>query len=146
MHARSQISRSIPMAAVVALGALTARADRPAATLEAGGAAAPADELSAREQRELLAMIEGARPMRRGRPVRFSNGPRAVPRARGLALSRALALGIGDHLSTKQLLWSRPSKELLAAVWHNWQWFAQHIWGEHVELPLEPRHEEEPPS
>ena len=39
-----------------------------------------------------------------------------MPRARGAALSRALALGIGDHLSTKHLLWSRPSPELLAAV------------------------------
>ena len=27
-------------------------------------------------------------------------------------------------------------KELLAAVWHNWQWFGKHIWGEDVELPL----------
>ena len=30
---------------------------------------------------------------------------------------------------------SKP-KELLAAKWHNWQWFAKHIWGEEVELPL----------
>jgi dipeptidyl aminopeptidase/acylaminoacyl peptidase len=28
-------------------------------------------------------------------------------------------------------------KELLAAVWHNWQWFGRHIWGEDIELPLE---------
>ena len=28
-------------------------------------------------------------------------------------------------------------KEGLAAVWHNWQWFAKHIWGEHIEIPLE---------
>ncbi len=28
-------------------------------------------------------------------------------------------------------------KEQLAALWHNWQWFAQHIWGEEVELPLQ---------
>ncbi len=27
-------------------------------------------------------------------------------------------------------------KELLAAMWHNWQWFAKYIWGEDVELPL----------
>lgn len=27
-------------------------------------------------------------------------------------------------------------KERLAAVWHNWQWFAHHLWGEEVELPL----------
>jgi dipeptidyl aminopeptidase/acylaminoacyl peptidase len=28
-------------------------------------------------------------------------------------------------------------KELLAAVWHNWQWFGAHIWGEDIELPLD---------
>ncbi len=114
MRARSQISRSIAVVAVAALGALTARAERPAA--ETATEAAPADTLSTREERELLAMIEAARPARRARQVRFSNGPRAVPRARGAALSRALSLGIGDHLSTKHLLWARPSKELLSAV------------------------------
>ncbi len=31
---------------------------------------------------------------------------------------------------------SKP-KERLAALWHNWQWFAEHLWGETVELPLE---------
>ncbi|MBA2572456.1 MAG: S9 family peptidase [Gemmatimonadetes bacterium] len=28
-------------------------------------------------------------------------------------------------------------KEQLAALWHNWQWFGKHIWGEEVKLPLE---------
>jgi dipeptidyl aminopeptidase/acylaminoacyl peptidase len=28
-------------------------------------------------------------------------------------------------------------KERLAAIWHNWQWFAKYIWGEDVEIPLE---------
>jgi len=28
-------------------------------------------------------------------------------------------------------------KELLAAVWHNWQWFAKYIWQEDVEIPVE---------
>jgi dipeptidyl aminopeptidase/acylaminoacyl peptidase len=28
-------------------------------------------------------------------------------------------------------------KEHLAAVWHNWQWFARHLWGEEVEIPVE---------
>ena len=28
-------------------------------------------------------------------------------------------------------------KELLAGVWHNWQWFAKYIWGEDVQIPLE---------
>jgi dipeptidyl aminopeptidase/acylaminoacyl peptidase len=28
-------------------------------------------------------------------------------------------------------------KERLAAVWHNWEWFARHVWGEEVEMPLE---------
>lgn len=31
---------------------------------------------------------------------------------------------------------SRP-KEQLAAQWHNWQWFAKHIWNEDVEIPIE---------
>ena len=31
---------------------------------------------------------------------------------------------------------SKP-KERLAAVWHNWLWFARHIWGEEVEMELE---------
>lgn len=26
-------------------------------------------------------------------------------------------------------------KERLAAIWHNWQWFAKYIWGEEVEMP-----------
>jgi len=30
---------------------------------------------------------------------------------------------------------SKP-KELLAATWHNWQWFSKYIWNEDVELPL----------
>jgi len=33
-------------------------------------------------------------------------------------------------------------KERLAAMWHNWQWFAKYLWGEDVSLPLE----EEPAS
>lgn len=28
-------------------------------------------------------------------------------------------------------------KERLAAMWHNWQWFPRHLWGEDVSLPLE---------
>ncbi len=31
---------------------------------------------------------------------------------------------------------SKP-KELLAAVWHNWQWFGKYIWGEDIELPVD---------
>ncbi len=27
-------------------------------------------------------------------------------------------------------------KERLAAMWHNWQWFAEHVWGEQVALPI----------
>jgi len=27
-------------------------------------------------------------------------------------------------------------KERLAATWHNWQWFAKHLWGEDVQPPL----------
>jgi dipeptidyl aminopeptidase/acylaminoacyl peptidase len=29
-------------------------------------------------------------------------------------------------------------KERLAATWHNWQWFARHIWGETYDFPLQP--------
>ncbi len=32
-------------------------------------------------------------------------------------------------------------KERLAATWHNWIWFARHIWGEQVEMPLEEKEE-----
>lgn len=31
---------------------------------------------------------------------------------------------------------TRP-KERLAAVWHNWQWFAKYLWGEDVSMPVE---------
>jgi dipeptidyl aminopeptidase/acylaminoacyl peptidase len=34
-------------------------------------------------------------------------------------------------------------KERLAANWHNWQWFAKHIWGEEIEIPLDEGGEEE---
>jgi dipeptidyl aminopeptidase/acylaminoacyl peptidase len=34
-------------------------------------------------------------------------------------------------------------KERLAAMWHNWQWFAKHIWGEEVELPLKKKAEKD---
>ncbi|MYE15099.1 MAG: S9 family peptidase, partial [Gemmatimonadetes bacterium] len=27
-------------------------------------------------------------------------------------------------------------RERLAAMWHNWEWFARHIWGESVEMPI----------
>ncbi len=33
-------------------------------------------------------------------------------------------------------------KERLAAVWHNWQWFARYLWGEEVEIPVEEKDEE----
>jgi dipeptidyl aminopeptidase/acylaminoacyl peptidase len=29
-----------------------------------------------------------------------------------------------------------PLKQRLGALWHNWQWFLEHIWGEEVELPV----------
>ncbi len=37
---------------------------------------------------------------------------------------------------------TRP-KERLAATWHNWQWFAKHIWGEDVAIPVEVEEEKE---
>ena len=27
-------------------------------------------------------------------------------------------------------------RERLAAMWHNWEWFARHVWGESVEMPI----------
>ncbi len=37
---------------------------------------------------------------------------------------------------------SRP-KEQLAAQWHNWLWFAKHIWNEDVEMPITVEEEKE---
>ena len=34
-------------------------------------------------------------------------------------------------------------KELLAATWHNWQWFGKYIWGEDIELPMGEEEEED---
>lgn len=70
-------------------------------------------ELGAATGSDLLALNEGSG---RRRQREWNNGPRAVPRARGRAFARAQALGIGGHFSTKHLLWTRPSSELLAAV------------------------------
>ena len=102
---------------LAALLASTARAERtndaPPAPDELGEESADAIDDAAL----LDALAMTVRSAHSERPARrFSNGPRAVPRARGAALSRAKMLGIGDHLSTKHLLWSRPSKELLAAT------------------------------
>ena len=33
-------------------------------------------------------------------------------------------------------------KELLAGVWHNWQWFGKYIWDEEIELPMDEEEEE----
>ena len=33
-------------------------------------------------------------------------------------------------------------KEQLAAIWHNWQWFSEHLWKEEAELPLPPENDE----
>ena len=33
-------------------------------------------------------------------------------------------------------VFGKGRKERLAAVWHNWQWFAKWIWSEEKELPL----------
>ncbi|MCK4786048.1 MAG: S9 family peptidase, partial [Desulfobacteraceae bacterium] len=35
-------------------------------------------------------------------------------------------------------------KERLAATWHNWQWFAKHIWDEEVKLPSKKEQSEKP--
>lgn len=111
MTSRSRSARLIGLATVAAVASAHAHADQRAVDLPA-----PPDDLRQADAALTLAMIERARPARRRRPVRFSNGPRAVPRPRGAAHSRAQALGIGGHLATKHLLWSRPSPELLRAV------------------------------
>ncbi len=33
-------------------------------------------------------------------------------------------------------------RERLAAMWHNWEWFARHIWGESVEMPITDREDD----
>lgn len=63
---------------------------------------------------DTLALLESRPETRRRR--QFSDGPRLVPRARGAALARAQALGIGGHFTTKRLLWNRPDGELQKAV------------------------------
>jgi len=35
-------------------------------------------------------------------------------------------------------------KERLAAMWHNWQWFARYLWGQDVDLPIEQTDAEHP--
>ncbi len=55
-----------------------------------------------------------------------------------------LAMGLADvGVETELIVYkgfghgiTKP-KERLAAVWHNWRWFARHIWGEAVDLPID---------
>ena len=55
-----------------------------------------------------------------------------------------LLQGLRDqHVAAKLIVYkgfghgiTKP-KERLAAVWHNWQWFAKYIWGENVAIPLD---------
>jgi len=111
MYTRSHLARLLGVALVAALAAPPARAEYGSVELPA-----PPGDGAALDADEALAMIESPRSARRRKPVRFSNGPRAVPRARGAAWTRAQSLGIGGHLATKHLLWSRPSRALLEAV------------------------------
>src|SRR5689334_22420015 len=100
--------RRLVSLALAALCVSSARAERP--DVQAAGNAASEkrgdDELFAPEPGEpdhvddaalldalaMLGVARHAHPQRR-----WSNGPRAVARARGTALARALSLGIGDH-------------------------------------------------
>jgi murein DD-endopeptidase MepM/ murein hydrolase activator NlpD len=75
---------------------------------------APAETTADATASETLAMLE--KPSQPQRRRHFSDGPRSVPRARGAALARARTLGIGDHLTTKRLLWTPPGAELRNAV------------------------------
>jgi murein DD-endopeptidase MepM/ murein hydrolase activator NlpD len=111
MTSRSLPARLIALASVAALATPPARADHRALDLPA-----PSEGRSLADAPYALAMNERVRPARRGKSTRFSNGPRSVPRPRGAALTRAQSLGIGGHLATKHLLWSRPSAELMRAV------------------------------
>lgn len=49
-------------------------------------------------------------------------------RDRGVEAKLIVYKGFGHGIS-------KP-KERLAAIWHNWQWFAKHIWDEEVQIPL----------
>jgi len=92
----------------------TARAESadgaPPAPVEQAAAQAATDVSVA----DTVALLESRPETHRRR--QFSDGPRLVPRARGAAFARAQALGIGGHLTTKRLLWTRPSGDLQKAV------------------------------
>ena len=59
-----------------------------------------------------------------------------------IANAYELYQGLRDmHVDTKLIVYEgfghgiNKPRERLAAVWHNWQWFARHIWGENVDVP-----------
>jgi murein DD-endopeptidase MepM/ murein hydrolase activator NlpD len=123
---KPRIRRLISLA-LAALCVSSAQAERPDVQATADGASeqrgedelfAPepgepdhVDEAALLEALAMLGVARHAHPQRQ-----WSNGPRAVARARGAALARALSLGIGDHEKTRQLLWSRPGADLMATV------------------------------
>ncbi len=111
MCTRSHLARLVGLSLVAALAAPQARAEHGSVDLPA-----PPGDGAELDANDTLAMIDRPRATRRRKPVRFGNGPRAVPRPRGAAWTRAQSLGIGGHLATKHLLWSRPSRALLDAV------------------------------
>jgi dipeptidyl aminopeptidase/acylaminoacyl peptidase len=63
------------------------------------------------------------------RRVPIANGYELVQGLRDVGVETELIVykGFGHGIS-------KP-KERLAAIWHNWQWFAKYIWGEEIELP-----------
>lgn len=72
-----------------------------------------------------------AHSARRVRPTRaHTQRLRAAPGAAGQGVETQLIVykGFGHGIN-------KP-KERLAATWHNWIWFARHIWGEEVEMPV----------
>ncbi len=63
-----------------------------------------------------------------------------------IANAYELLQGLRDHSVPAKLIVyngfghgiTKP-KERLAAMWHNWQWFGEHLWGEMIEMPVQPQ-------
>lgn len=61
-----------------------------------------------------------------------------------IANAYELLQGLRDHgVPAKLIVYNgfghgiTKPKERLAAMWHNWQWFGEHLWGEKTEMPLQ---------
>ena len=71
--------------------------------------------------------------------IQHGENDRRVPIANAYELYQGLK---DQDVPTKLIVYKgfghgiNKPKERLAALWHNWQWFAQYIWGETVEIPM----------